>query len=100
MGSTVNSAIYSKRKLFPKESTRRLCHRLGVDCVGEDVYEYVNEIGERLLRDLLAAGILLCEGEKKKTVKARHIRRPGPGTPSADGTARGETTRLEDYLNK
>lgn len=86
---------YSKRKLFAKESTRRLCHKLGVDYVSEDVYNYINELGERMLRELLADGILRCEAEKKKTVKLRHIQKRGPEAPEAQ-----DTTRLEDYLNK
>lgn len=96
MGSTEVSAIYSRRKLFRKESTRRLCHRLGAEYVSEDVYGHVEALGERMLRDLLADAISRCEREKKKTVKARHVQPPNLGTPSADGG----TTRLEDYLNK
>lgn len=88
-------AKYSKRNLFPKESTRRLCRSLGADYVVEDVYDYINDLGERLLCKLLEDAVARSERERKKTIKSRHVQKNGPESPAAS-----ETTRLEDYLNK
>ena len=92
MSCKKGSAKYSKRMLFPKESTRRLCHKAGAEYVSEDVYEYINKLAERMLAECLERAIRACEEEKKKTIKARHVPKIQPEPP--------RPTLLEEYLNK